>query len=147
MGLREILQVGVDRINQFIHSAEPLTQFLGYRLVELGEGKACAEIEGGINTQRVGGILHGGVIMAILDETMGFAALTTNDGVDQVTIELKVNFLEPGVKGPFRICAQVVRRGSRLAVVEGEVRDGDGKLVAKALGTWYYIKNVGQSRS
>jgi acyl-coenzyme A thioesterase PaaI-like protein len=38
------------------------------------------------NAQRVGGVLHGGVIMAVLDETMGFAALTLNDSVDQVTV-------------------------------------------------------------
>jgi hypothetical protein len=54
------------------------------------------------NAQRVGGVLHGGVIMAVLDETMGFAALTLNDGVGQVTVELKVNFLESGVEGALR---------------------------------------------
>jgi acyl-CoA thioesterase len=140
VGLRSVLAVGIDRINEFIHKAEPITAFLGYRLVELSEGRACAELDAGENAQRVGGMLHGGVIMTALDETMGFAALTLNDGDDQVTVELKVNFLEPGVKKPFKICGQVVRRGNRIAVVEGEVRDADGRLIAKALGTWYYLK-------
>ena len=107
--------------------------------MELSEGRACAEFDMSPNVQRVGGVLHGGVIMAVLDETMGFAALTVNDGVDQVTVELKVNFLEPGVEGPFKVCGQVVRKGRRVAAVEGEVRDGGGRLVAKALGTWYYL--------
>ncbi|ABL88516.1 uncharacterized domain 1 [Pyrobaculum islandicum DSM 4184] len=136
--------MGVEEVNKFIYSAEPIMAFLGYRLVELSEGRACAEFNMSPNVQRVGGVLHGGVIMAVLDETMGFAALTLNEGVDQVTVELKVNFLEPGVEGPFRVCGTVVRRGSRIVVVEGEVVDSRGRLIAKALGTWYYMsKRVG----
>jgi len=33
----------------------------------------------------------------------------------------------------------VVKRGGRVAVVEGEVRDARGRIIAKALGTWYYL--------
>jgi len=139
MGLSALLSAGLDKINEFLHAAEPFTAFLGYRLVELSEGSACAEFDMSPNAQRVGGVLHGGVIMAVLDETMGFAALTLNDGVDQVTVELKVNFLEPGVEGPFKVCGRVVKRGGRVAVVEGEIRDAKGRLIAKALGTWYYL--------
>lgn len=113
--------------------------FIGYRVTELSQGRACAEFDMSPNVQRIGGVLHGGVIMAALDETMGLAALTLNDGVDQVTVELKVNFLSPGVKGPFRVCGWVVRRGRRVVAVQGEVRDADGGLVAIALGTWYYL--------
>ncbi|AFA39918.1 hypothetical protein Pogu_1891 [Pyrobaculum oguniense TE7] len=88
----------------------------------------------------MGDVLHGGAIIVALDEAMGLAALTVNDWEDQVTVVLKVGFLEPGSKPPFRVCGWVVRRGKRLAVLEGEVRDCDGRLIAKALGTWYYLK-------
>ncbi|ABP50068.1 PaaI family thioesterase [Pyrobaculum arsenaticum] len=134
--------VDVYAINSFIQESEPIMAFLGYRIVELTEGRACAEFDGGQNTRRVGGVLHGGAIMVALDETMGLAALTVNDWEDQVTVELKVSFLEPGVKPPFRACGWVVRRGNRLAFVEGEVRDGDGRLIAKAFGTWYFLKRL-----
>jgi hypothetical protein len=30
--------------------------------------------------------------------------------------------------------------GGRLAVAEGEVADADGRVCAKALGTWYIVK-------
>ncbi|WP_333639337.1 PaaI family thioesterase [Pyrobaculum aerophilum] len=140
MGLRWGLPADLEKVNEFLHKTEPITAFLGYRLVELSEGMACAVFDALSNAQRVGGILHGGAIMTALDETMGFAALTLNDGDDQVTLELKVNFLEPGVKPPFKVCGQVVRRGGRVVVVEGEVRDADGRVIAKALGTWYYLR-------
>ena len=38
MGLSALLSAGLDKINEFLHAAEPLTAFLGYRLVELSEG-------------------------------------------------------------------------------------------------------------
>ncbi len=43
MGLSALLSACLDKINGFLHTAEPLTAFLGYRLVELSEGGACAE--------------------------------------------------------------------------------------------------------
>lgn len=36
---------------------------------------------------------------------MGAAVLTVNDGVDQVTVELKINFLEPGWRAPLESAA------------------------------------------
>lgn len=132
----------VERANSFIKEAEPIMAFIGYRLVEVSQGRACAEFDHGKNVQRAGGVLHGGVIAAVLDETMGMAVLTVNEEADQVTVELKVNFLEPGREGPYRVCGQVVRRGGRLVVAEGEVRDASGRLVAKALGTWYLLKRA-----
>lgn len=134
--MRDVLSKDVNKVLQEV---EPLMAFIGYRVTELSQGRACAEFDMSPNVQRIGGVLHGGVIMAALDETMGLAALTLNDGVDQVTVELKVNFLSPGVKGPFRVCGWVVRRGRRVVAVQGEVRDADGGLVAIALGTWYYL--------
>ena len=130
----------VEKANVFVWESEPLMAFIGYKLVEVSQGRACAEFGHSRNVQRVGGVLHGGVIAAVLDETLGMAVLTVNDGVDQVTVELKVNFLEPGREGPYKVCGQVVRRGGRLVVAEGEVRDASGRLVAKALGTWYILR-------
>lgn len=39
--------------------------------------------------------------------------------------------------GPFRVCGRVLRRGKTLVVAEGEVKDAEGRVVAKAIGTWY----------
>ncbi|MGC8974219.1 MAG: PaaI family thioesterase, partial [Thermoproteus sp.] len=86
----------VERANSVIWETEPIMAFIGYRVVEISHGRACAEFGHGKNVQRIGGVLHGGVIAAVLDETLGMAVLTVNDGADQVTVELKVNFLEAG---------------------------------------------------
>lgn len=130
----------VEKANSVIWESEPLMAFIGYRITEVSQGRACAEFGHGRNVQRLGGVLHGGVIAAVLDETLGMAVLTVNDGADQVTVELKVNFLEVGREGPYRVCGQVIRRGRRLVAAEGEVRDASGRLIAKALGTWYILR-------
>ncbi len=80
------------------------------------------------------------MIMTIMDFTGGIAVASINDGDDQVTQELKVNFLEPMYKGPFSCRASILRKGYTAVIVDIELRDADGKLGAKGLGTWYIIR-------
>lgn len=84
--------------------------------------------------------------MSAIDITGGLAALTVNDAMDQVTQELKINFLEPMYKGPFTIEGKVLRKGSTVIVVEIEFKDADGKLGAKAIGSWYILRTKVQAK-
>jgi acyl-CoA thioesterase len=63
--------------------------------------------------------------------------MTVNPGTDQLSLELNVSFLAPLKKGPFTARGVVIRRGGSTAVAEGEIRDADGRLCAKSLGTFY----------
>ena len=81
--------------------------------------------------------------MYTLDNVCGIAVMTVNRGVDQLPTELKINFLEPLRKGPFRATGKVVRAGGTVAVAEGEVRDAEGTICAKGMGSWYMIKKKG----
>ena len=117
-----------------------LFRAVGYKVVKVGRGRAELDLPFSKPVGRRGGMVHGGIIMYTLDNVCGIAVMTVNPGVDQLTMELKVSFLEPMRKGPFRAIGRVVRVGNAVAVAEGEVRDSDGKLCAKSLGTWYLIK-------
>lgn len=117
-----------------------LWRTVGYRVVRVGGGEAELSFPYGKAITRRGGIVHGGIIMYTLDNVCGIAVMTVNPGVDQLTMELKVNFLQPLTKGPFRATAKVVRAGRTVAVAEGEIWAGDGRLCAKAMGTWYMLK-------
>jgi uncharacterized protein (TIGR00369 family) len=90
---------------------------------------------------RRGGIVHGGIISYALDTVGGLAAMTGNTGVNQVTLELKVNFLEPLRKDPFKVSGKVLRAGRTIAACEVEVRDAEETLCAKGLATYYYISD------
>lgn len=79
---------------------------------------------------------HGGITMSLLDMAMGTALrATTPEYRGAVTVEMKVNFINPG-KGRLVAEGRVIHQGRSLSVCEGEVRDVSGQLVAKALGTF-----------
>jgi uncharacterized protein (TIGR00369 family) len=111
-----------------------------FRVLKLGRGRAELSFPFSKAVARRGGKVHGGIIMYSLDTASGIAVMTVNPGVDQLTIELKVNFLRPLEKGPFRVIGKVVRAGNSFVVAEGEVRDARRTLCAKSLGSWYIIR-------
>lgn len=113
-----------------------LFKTVGYTVKRAREGEA--ELEFGFSEAigRRGGMVHGGIVMYTIDNVCGLAVMTVNPGVDQLTTELKVNFLEPLRNGPFTATGKVLRLGRSMVVAEGEVRDAAGVLCAKGLGTW-----------
>ena len=79
------------------------------------------------------GTLHGGVFCDLADASMGLAwSSGLNEGETCTTIELKINFFRPVWGGKLIADGRVVRRGKTLGYVESEVRDAEGRLVAKA---------------
>ncbi|ARM76738.1 PaaI family thioesterase [Acidianus manzaensis] len=124
-----------------IISVEPVFSLLGAKIIELKEGYAKIAIEYKSELTRRGGVLNGGIIMTTMDFAGGLATLTVNDGIDQVTQELKTNFLEPMSKGPFYCEGRVVRKGRTTVVVEIKFFDSENKLGAIGLGTWYIIRD------
>jgi uncharacterized protein (TIGR00369 family) len=92
---------------------------------------------------RWGGMVHGGVVMTAIDNACGLAVMTVNPGKDQVTMELKVNFLDQLKDGPFHVHGKVIRTGRTAIVAEGEVKDSKGVLCAKGIGTWLVLRSSG----
>jgi uncharacterized protein (TIGR00369 family) len=87
------------------------------------------------------GVTQGGFLAALADSAMGAAAVTHagRDGrrVRVANAELKVSFLRPVPSGtPLTCVAQVLGGGTRVVFVEAEVRDDEGRLVAKASSTY-----------
>lgn len=80
---------------------------------------------------------HGGMIMASMNLTGSLVLANFNENIEQFTQELKVNFLEPIYKGPFK----VKKKGRNSVVTLIEFRDSEGKLTAMLFGTWYIYSN------
>ncbi|MFC4769713.1 PaaI family thioesterase [Effusibacillus consociatus] len=89
----------------------------------------------------IDGVVHGGVTGTLADVAMGHAAAPHINGVQQsVTVESKVSYLSPA-KGDLLIAeSKVVKRGSKIIVMEARITTGEGKLVAVALGTYARVK-------
>jgi uncharacterized protein (TIGR00369 family) len=85
----------------------------------------------------VNGVLHGGVLMALLDTAMGHAvaAMVAPQGRFNAAAQFNINFFLPIKSGLVRARAEVKKLGKRLAVVEAEATDEDGRLLGIATST------------
>lgn len=86
-------------------------------------------------------VAHGGVIMALLDVAMAVAGCGNDpEAGGGVTVEMKTSFLQPGHAGARLIATGTAfHRSTTMAFCEGEVRDQDDRLLAKAIGTFKTI--------
>lgn len=83
-----------------------------------------------------GTIAQGGFVTAWLDAAMAHAVLhDTEHAQGVVSLEIKVSFLERVGPGEGTVVGRVVRRGKRVAFLEGELYNADGRLAAQATST------------
>jgi uncharacterized protein (TIGR00369 family) len=82
------------------------------------------------------GQIQGGYVCAMLDECMSVAGMITSGMTHVVpTLEMKTSFLRPAMPGTLRGVGRVVKWGKTVCFTEGELYDGEGRLLAKASGT------------
>ena len=83
------------------------------------------------------GVLHGGVLMTLMDTAMGWevAMRIVPQGRINAAAQMNVHFLAPVRSGLVRARAEVVKIGKRLAIVDARVTDDQGNLVAIATAT------------
>lgn len=114
----------------------PVARLLGFRIVEVAPGRAVFAMEAGPQHANPMGTLHGGILCDIADAAMGIAyASALAEGETFTTLELKINFLKPVWKARLRAEAHVVKRGKTVGLVECDVVDETGSLVARASST------------
>jgi uncharacterized protein (TIGR00369 family) len=82
------------------------------------------------------GTVHGGIICTLADSAMGMAyACTLAEGESFTTLELKINFLRPVFNGRLEAVGVVSNAGKTVALVECDVIDDRGRVVAHATST------------
>ncbi|MFT3809733.1 MAG: PaaI family thioesterase [Micropepsaceae bacterium] len=86
-----------------------------------------------------GGALHGGFLMTLADNVLGFTVHEQTDGRIASTVTLNTDFLAGGVAGsPVWGRAAITRRTRSLIFVGGDLSQ-DGKLLMTATGIWKII--------
>jgi uncharacterized protein (TIGR00369 family) len=90
-----------------------------------------------------GGVLHGGVIMALADSAGGACALLNlpAGAAGTTTIESKTNFLGAVTRGRVSARSTPLHRGGSTVVVETSVRDDGGRLVARVTQTQLVLRS------
>jgi uncharacterized protein (TIGR00369 family) len=102
----------------------------------LSNGRATVEFEANEQHANPMGTLHGGVLCDIADAAMGAAYRSTlTEGETFTTLELKINFLRPVWKAKLLAEGSIVRAGRLVGLVECNIIDERGRLVARASST------------
>jgi uncharacterized protein (TIGR00369 family) len=122
---------------ELLHSSMPLCAAFGMRGVRFEPEAVEVELDWTASLCTAGGLLHGGALMALADSAGAACAFANlpEGAVATATIESKTNFLGSVREGTVRAISTPLHLGSSTIVVETELRDSDGRLVAKTTQT------------
>jgi len=114
----------------------PVAKLIGFDLISAKPGEAVVEFQATEAHRNPMGTLHGGILCDIADAAMGIAyASNLNEGESFTTLELKINFLKPVWKARLLATGRVVKQGRTVGLVECDITDEQGSLVARANST------------
>lgn len=102
----------------------------GISVVSLDETAATAELHVQPFHLNLTGQLHGGLLFTLADVASG--VLAQADGRKYVTSSADIHYLRNVGQGVVRANSRLVRRGKRECVVQVEISDGEGRLLATA---------------
>jgi len=142
----------VESVREVFEELVPFNKFLGLKIEEMTENTVRVNLEqrGVLVGNYMHGILHGGVISAMLDTSgglIGFVSLvqkmhkiTREEKIARLarfgTIDLRVDYLRPGKGNRFICDARVLRTGNKVVVTRMELHNGSGTLIALGTGTY-----------
>ena len=142
----------VAALTQLFEEKIVFNQVLGLKVTELRADGATGRIA--MRPELVGHFaynrIHGGAISAGLDAMGGLAVMAAlgakhmDEAPEQRlhrfsrlgTIDLRIDYLRPGVGSHFELHAHVLRLGSRVASTRMELLGPDGRLMATGAGAY-----------
>jgi uncharacterized protein (TIGR00369 family) len=108
---------------------------LGWRLlgVDIARGWIKVEFIGRPEFLNPAGRVQGGILAAMLDDTMGPAVVVKSEGaLYSSSIDMNISFLAAAKPGPLVCEGEVLRLGKTVGFVEGRLMDGDGRVLVRA---------------
>lgn len=122
----------------------PFVEDLGVYLVSAESGRSVIRLEAESRHLNSWGVVHGGVVMTLLDVAMASAgrSLRTDLGTGgNVTIEMKTSFLRPA-RGRIEVRGVCLHTTATMAFCEAELFGDDEQLAAKSSGTFKFFRQL-----
>ena len=115
----------------------PVANLIGMRLIKGSRGRAVCDMTAASKHLNPLGMVHGGILSYLADATMGFAFVsqlpTEQAGV---ATNLHISFMRSAMPGDrLRATAKTLSHGRTIYFMECVIRNGAGKIVAKATST------------
>jgi acyl-CoA thioesterase len=124
------------RMSELHSPPHPFADLIGLTVDHAADGKSRCHVVLRPELLNPHGVAHGAVAYALADTGMGAALYTLLDPEEScATIEIKIVYLSSARAGELVCNTRVVRKGSRVAVLDSEIFESD-RLVAMALGTY-----------
>ncbi|MBS4192376.1 PaaI family thioesterase [Bacillus sp. FJAT-49705] len=126
--------ITLEGVRQIFENS-PFVAFLGFRFVHFEEGKVILELPIDNRLINVNKTVHGGAYAAMLDNILSMTIRSVvKDPV--TTINLNIHYLDSISEGKMIATAKILKQGYKTLIGEGEITDGNGKLLAKGTGTF-----------
>jgi uncharacterized protein (TIGR00369 family) len=122
----------------------PFHQWAGISLLSVGHGRSEVAMDLGDHHFNPQGIVHGGVIAAIADTSIGLALRSMlRPGFTHRTAQLNVHFLSKGEGTRIIGRGRALHLGQRMGYGETELSDVEGRLLARASATFIVLPAPG----
>jgi len=120
-----------------VAAAAPFTGFLGLEILSASVDEVRSRLAWSADKCTAGGMLHGGALMSLADSAGGLLAFLNlpADAKGTATIESKTNFLGPIRGGYANAVSRALHKGRRTIVIDTDLFDDEGKLVARVTQT------------
>jgi 1,4-dihydroxy-2-naphthoyl-CoA hydrolase len=120
-----------------LHEAMPFTALLGATTVAATAEKVRLRLDWDATRCTAGGLMHGGALMGLADAGGGLCAfLNLPEGATgTATISSATNFLRGVRDGHVEAVSRPLSVGRTVIVVDTEILDADGRLVARVTQT------------
>jgi len=124
-------------LTQQLRTTMPLGETLGMDVVAAAPDEVHLRLEWSEGLCTAAGVIHGGVLMALADSGGGLCAfLNLPEGATgTATIESKTNFFRAVRDGHVDAISRPLHVGRTTIVVETDLRDAEGKHVARVTQT------------
>jgi uncharacterized protein (TIGR00369 family) len=110
----------------------PLVGLLGIETVRITPDEVRLRLPWSSRICTSGGVMHGGALMALADTAGALAAgFHLPEGAGTTTTDSNTRFLRAVRDGAVEAVTRVLHQGRTLIVVDTEVRDDAGRLVAR----------------
>jgi uncharacterized protein (TIGR00369 family) len=145
----------LEAINMLKTSYEehmPFNRFLGLKIVTLDTENVSVKVKmkEGLIGNFIRGMIHGGVISSLIDIVGGLLAaaqvIKKMDGmpakdlarrIERVsTVDIRVDYLIPGIGDYFLCNGSVIRMGEKVATIGMELSNDGGEVIALGRGTY-----------
>ena len=138
----------LEKIKKDGRDANPFFSSMGIEIVHIEPGKAVLKMEVRQDMHNGVGWLQGGMLAAIADEAMALALyplLAEDEGL--ATISESTSFIKGVQHGVILAEGRVIRKGRRVAFMEGNVRmdDGESSILSHTSAAFAVTTNTGKN--